>query len=138
MRRLLLGFLTLFAALAAGPAIAEKAPPPGLFVGQGKAYLFKVVDGQPAEARPAAADENPQQGEIRVALRGGMMTVLNAGPQSYDYQAFIAKDGAEKGQRTSVCTLMPGVASMESWSGDLPGIRLANFTPAEPEAMVCR
>jgi hypothetical protein len=138
MRRLLLCYLALIAALIGGPAFAEKKPQPGLFVEQGKAVLFKVVDGQPAEVRPASADEQPRDGEIRVTLRGGMMTVLNSGPQTYDYQAFIAKDAAAKGQRTSVCTLMPGIASMESWPGALPGIRLTNFTPAEAGAMNCR
>ena len=109
---------------------------PGLFVAQGETWFFKIKDGQPADARKGDGDAKPGTDEIRVTLDGGMMQVLNGSPVSYNYQAFIARKASDKGKRTSVCTLMPGITVFESWPGKLPGIRLINFKEAG-EGMVC-
>ena len=130
-----LSVLTLPAATAgqaetsARQAIAE----PGLFVRQGETWFFKVTNGQPADARKGIAAAKPGAGEIRVTLNGGMMAVLSGSQVSYNYQAFITGKASDKGKRTSVCTLMPGITVFESWPDDLPGIRLANFEEASEE-----
>lgn len=130
-----LSVLTLPAATAgqaessARQAIAE----PGLFVRQGETWFFKVTNGQPSHARKGDTVAKPGAGEIRVTLNGGMMEVLSGSPVSYNYQAFITGKASDKGKRTSVCTLEPGVAVFESWPDKLPGIRLANFEEAIEE-----
>jgi hypothetical protein len=138
MRKLLLGLLALIAMSLSGPAMAEKAPQPGLFVKPGESWAFKVVDGQPSEPRLLTNGEQSNQGEImvRFSADGSMLQVRSRAEGSYNYQAFIARKPDEKGKRTSVCTLIPGVMAMESWPGGLPGIRLTNFTEAG-EGMIC-
>jgi hypothetical protein len=122
----------------AGPALAEAAPQPGLFVKPGESWAFKVVDGQPVEPRPLTNGEKGNAGEImvRFSTDGSMLQVRSSAAGSYNYQAYIARKPDDKGKRTSVCTLIPGVMAMESWPGGLPGIRLTNFTEAG-EGMVC-
>jgi hypothetical protein len=115
---------------------ADKNAQPGLFVGQGETWFFKVKDGQPSDARKGDGDAKPGSDEIRVSLDGGMMEVLNGSQVPYNYQAFIAKKASDKGNRTSVCTLLPGVTVFESWPGKLPGIRLTNFKDAG-DGMIC-
>ncbi|WP_391563684.1 hypothetical protein [Novosphingobium sp.] len=128
--------LALAPAAADEPRVAEKYAQPGLFVQQGETWFFKIVDGQPASARTGLDDEKPGEDEIKVSLEGGNMIVLNGSGTAYNYQAFIAKKPGDKGNRTSVCTLIPGVTMYENWPQALPGIRLVNFTKAG-DGMIC-
>jgi hypothetical protein len=115
-------------------------PRPGLFVRMGEAYIFRIVDGQPAQARRAAQGEQAGEGEVRVEVsaRGGtVMTVTNRTGGTLNYEAYIAGDEFEKGTRTSVCTLLNGPFAIEQWPSSLPGIRVTNFEPAG-DSMVCR
>ncbi len=138
MRRLLLGLLAMLAMAFANPTLAGNAPQPGLFVKPGESWAFKVVDGQPAEPRQLTNGDQGNPGEITVRFSsdGSMLQVRSRAEGSYNYQAFIAHKPDERGKRTSVCTLIPGVMAMESWPGGLPGIRLTNFTEAG-EGMIC-
>ncbi len=145
MRRTIMTLALIAMPLGLAPALAqhdgheghgEAKGQPGLFISQGETWFFKISDGQPADARKGRADEKPGSDEIRVSLSGGMMNVLNGSPVPYNYQAFIAKKASDKGNRTSVCTLLPGVTVFESWPGKLPGIRLANFKDAG-DGMIC-
>lgn len=124
------------AAISAQPAWAEK--PEGLFIKPGETVAFRVVDGQPANAHPIGADDTLAEGEIKASFSpdGEMLGVRNHSGTSLNYQAFIARKADDKGKRTSVCTLVPDIAVFENWPGGLPGIRLANFTPAG-EGMIC-
>ena len=139
MCRLLIAIVTIWATLLAGPALADESPLPGLYLKHGESFIFKVIDGQPAEVRSANADERPQSGEVSASLSadGSMLQVVSAADTSLNYQAFIARGATDKGQRTSVCTLLPGVMAMESWPGGLPGIRIVNFKPAG-DGMTCQ
>ncbi len=134
-----------FAALALAAALfsftAEaKEPRPGLFLRSGQAYIFRVENGQPVDVRPAAADEAPQDGELKAEMsaRGGTtLMVTNRSGAALNYEAYIAKDEFERGQRTSVCTLLSGPFAIEQWPERLRGIRITNFVPAG-DGMVCR
>ena len=136
MRLIILAMALVAAPAMLSPAFAEPAAEaakdakPGLFVKQGETWFFKIKDGQPADMRSGGEDEKPNGDEIRVSLDGGNMVVLNGSPVAYNYQAFIAKKPSDKGNRTSVCTLLPGVTAFENWPEKLPGIRLTNFTEA--------
>ena len=142
MRRTIITLALVAMPLGLAPALAqhdgheshgEAKGQPGLFVRQGETWFFKVTNGQPADARKGDAAAKPGAGEIRVTLNGGMMAVLSGSQVSYNYQAFITGKASDKGKRTSVCTLMPGITVFESWPDDLPGIRLANFEEASEE-----
>lgn len=125
-------------ALLAQPAWADKAAQTGLYIKPGEIIAFRIAEGQPAGAHAVAADEKLAEGEIKASFSsdGSMLTVRNHSGASLNYQAFIARNASDKGKRTSVCTLIPEIAILESWPGGLPGIRLANFTPAG-EGMIC-
>ena len=136
MRLIVLALALVAAPTVLSPALAEPAAEsakdarPGLFVKQGETWFFKIKDGQPVDQRQGSEDDKPGSDEIRVSLDGGNMIVLNGSPVAYNYQAFIAKKPSDKGNRTSVCTLIPGALMHEIWPGKLPGIRLTNFTEA--------
>lgn len=139
MRLIVLAMALLAAPTIISPVIAEPAPEaqknarPGLFVAQGETWFFKIKDGQPADLRKGGEDEKPGTDEIRVSLDGGNMLVLNGSSTAYNYQAFISKKPSDKGNRTSVCTLIPGAMMHEIWPGNLPGIRLTNFSEASDQ-----
>ena len=139
MRLLILAMALVAAPAVLSPAFAEPAAEAvknarsGLFVKQGETWFFKIKDGQPTDVRSGGEDEKPGSDEIRVSLDGGNLVVLNGSPTTYNYQAFIAKKSSDKGNRTSVCTLMPGVIAFENWPDKLPGIRLTNFSEAGDE-----
>jgi hypothetical protein len=138
MQRIMLGLLALFALLMAFPALAERTLLPGLFIKPGETWAFRVVESQPAEARRLGQGEEAANGEVQAALSddGSMLHVRNRGTVSLNYQAFVSRKPDDKGKRTSVCTLVPNIAVMESWPGGLPGLRLTNFTDAEG-GMIC-
>jgi hypothetical protein len=131
--------LALLALATAQPSVADKSLPAGLFIKPGEIVAFRIVEGQPDGAHAVGPDDVLADGEIKANLSsdGSMLTVRNHSGASLNYQAFIARSADDKGKRTSVCTLMPEIAVFESWSDGLPGIRLANFTPAG-EGMSCQ
>ena len=127
-----LTLLTFIAATLAQPALAEKAAQPGLFIKPGETVAFRVIDGQPAAAHSLGTDDAVAEGEVKASFSadGENLTVTNHSGVALNYQAFVARDANDKGKRTSVCTLMPEIFVLENWQGGLPGIRLANFSPA--------
>lgn len=137
MLRFVTWFVALFGLVMANPALARDTQP-GLFISPGETWAFKVVNGQPDEARKLLPDDKPTDGEIVASFSpdGAMLRLRNGTEGSFNYQAFIARNPQEKGKRTSVCTLIPNVAMMESWPGGLPGLRLTNFSDAKNE-MIC-
>lgn len=139
MIRAVLGLL--LALGLAAPAVAQDAPLAGLTVKLGESWIFKVQDGQPAEARMATAGEQPGEGEILVTLadqKGRLMKMINNSPTPYNYRAFITSKPGKAGKRTSVCTLMSNRrAALENWSDRFPAIRIADFTAVEEGRMQC-
>jgi len=127
------GGLALAFALTCGTPIAAKDPRPGLFLRNGQAFIFRIENGQPVDVRPAAKDDAPQPGELKAELvdqYGSTLTVTSQAGEQLNYEAYIAKDEFAKGNRTKVCTLVPGQAAFENWAESLAGLRLTNFEPA--------
>jgi hypothetical protein len=137
VHRFAMAIVVLFGLMLVNPALAREAQP-GLFINPGESWAFKVVDGQPTEAHKLSPGGKPAQGEIAASFSsdGSLLSVRNGGEKALNYQAFIARNPKEKGKRTSVCTLVPNVAMMESWPGGLPGLRLTDFSDAG-ESMTC-
>ena len=139
MTRALLGLL--LALGLAAPAVADDAPLTGLTVGVGETWIFRVQDGQPADARKAAADEQPASGEIKVSLsgpKGRQLSVINNSPATYNYRAFITSKPGKPGKRTSVCTIMSNRrVGLETWSDRFPALRITDFVPVEEGRMQC-
>jgi hypothetical protein len=75
----------------------------------------------------------PAKGEIRVKLhafdQGNLvMQVLSRRPETLDYAA-LAVVGLDKPQRTSVCSLHPGITAYESWRWPIRQMALWGFRP---------
>jgi hypothetical protein len=123
--RLLFGL----ALLVSAPALA--AP---LTVRTGETWLFTIDHGQPVHSRTADAAAKPATGEVKVAVRallGTMMTISNNGPQGYTFKAeLIGTDGKAVNART--CTLPPGnQPALESWPQKAAAVRIGDFKPAK-------
>jgi hypothetical protein len=140
MRHILFCLAALGGALLAGPALG--ADRPGLFLRPGDSVIFTLEDGQPVNARPAAEGDQPTGGEIKAEMNvtGGqtMLVVKNGSDRAFNYRAFIVRKADDRGERTSVCTLQPGLLMFESWPGRLPGLRISDFEPGESGQMICR
>jgi hypothetical protein len=91
----------------------------------GKLMPELVTAGHGADA-PA-----PTDGQIRVRVhdfnRGNLiMEIVSRRPETLDYGALIVI-GANKAERTSVCSLRPGIPVFESWQSPIRQIALSNF-----------
>jgi hypothetical protein len=139
-----------------GEAVLAKAEPPMLldekgqparftFIAMepGQTLLFRIDNGKVSDVRMVDADSAPKDGEIRATMesKGGntMLTVLNKGPQAYNYSAAMLRSiDANDGKSTSVCTLLPGISAFEMWPYPIPAIAIGEFTPAPDGEMVCK
>ena len=134
-------------------AHAQEAPPEqdtslmqasyqGLTVDAGETWIFRVVDGQPAQARKVASGTAPGPGELSISLEienGPVMVVTNNDGTWYNYRAFVITKPNTKGHRVTVCTLMGGgLSTYEDWRDPVPAIRIADFTVADANTTVCR
>ena len=138
MKRVAVALLTI--AALAGPASARDTA--GLVIQSGETWIFQVQQGQPVNAHKAGADAKPAAGEFLVTLslqNGTMMQVVNNTDKFYNYRAFMLKRPDDKGQRTSVCTLMSnGRMGFENWPYAIPAIRLSDFIEAGENSMQCQ
>jgi len=88
-----------------------------------------VHTGKISRATPVEA------GQVRFDLAGYdrgrlILQVLSQYPEPIDYGALKVTMGIGP-ERTSVCTLMPGVASFEVWQEPIYQMALWGFRPAE-------
>ncbi len=114
-----------------------------LAMAPGQTLLFRIADGQMTDVRLVDADTVPKDGEIRATMesKGGNTTLhmLNKGPVAYNYTAAMAKSiDAPEGQRTSVCTLLPGLSAFEMWPYAIASIAIGGFKPAPDGQMTCQ
>lgn len=145
--------LMLVATLPANPAHSPSFSPlnpdaiapqalPGLTILMGETWIFHIENGQPAGARRAGPDEKPASGEFKATLDrsgGATMIVTNNSGEWYNYRAFITAKPGHKGNRTSVCTLMPGGRQVfENWPEPFAAIRIADFAEAPDGEMRCQ
>jgi hypothetical protein len=94
-----------------------------------------VASGDEARSRTL------QPGELRATLQAGTegttLTMESAHAEWLNYVAVMATpDG--KGQKTSVCTLIPGKFVIEHWPHGIIYLGLANFDAAPEGQAVCR
>jgi len=90
---------------------------------------------------PQARTHALQPGEIRFDLqeRNGEMflTIQSSHEQRLRYSlVMVTTDG--KPSRTSVCTLMPGIAAIEHWPHPIVQIAATNFYAQAEEGVVCK
>jgi hypothetical protein len=136
----------LAAALAIIPAqsalVAKEKTLPGLLIKSGETWIFHLENGQPANPRTATEADKPGKDELKVSLSpdpGAMLTITNNTSQFLNYRAFITPKPGKKGTSTSVCTVMSnGRKAFEVWQNAVPAIRLADFTPAQDEEVICK
>lgn len=121
----------------------------------GRLTLLSVVHAEPAEAAPhgqapPAARGSPSPlvttppGTVALVLGnaagGAHLKIENGTALAFDYQAAIL-DGAELPARavaTSVCTVLPRLASFENWERRrLPAMLLGGFSPRQTSHVSC-
>lgn len=101
--------------------------------------VFRLIDRSGAlvpelvKAGNTGEAPEPGSGELRVKLQwignGDLsMEVLSRRPETLDYAA-LAVVGMDNPQRTSVCSLMPGITVYESWRWPIRQIALWGFRP---------
>ena len=123
--------LLLSVALTAAPVPAVAEP---LTVRTGETWLFRIDRGEPASAHKVAATAKPPRGEVKVAVRallGTMMTISNNSAQGYTFEAqLVGADGKAVTART--CTLPPGnQPALESWAQKAVAVLIGSFKPAK-------
>jgi len=116
--------------LAAAPAQAA-----GFTVKVGETWLFKVKNGEPAEARMVTPSATIPKGQIKVAVRsmlGTAMTITNNSPIAYTFRAELISRGKATVARS--CTL-PAKAqpAFEQWSQKADAIRIGGFKVADKD-----
>lgn len=106
--------------------------------------IFRLVDRNgtlvPQLVRAGDSGEAPEpaSGEIRVKVhtfnQGTLiMEVLNQHPDMLEYAALVVV-GTDQAQRTSVCSLAPGITVFESWQWPIRQIALWSFRPTKEQS----
>ena len=125
--KILLGAIML--ALA---SIAQAAP---LTVRAGETWMFKVKDGQPADAHKVEPSAKPGKGQVMVTVRSLFGTVLitsNNSSVSYSFNAELLPGENLTAVRT--CTLpVGGKPDFEQWQQKAQAVRISNFRAAGDE-----
>ena len=116
--------------IAAAPAQAA-----GLTVKVGETWLFKIKNGEPAEARKVTPSATIPRGQIKVAVRsmlGTAMTITNNSPIAYTFRAELISGGKATAARP--CTL-PAKAqpAFEQWPQKADAIRIGGFKIADKD-----
>jgi hypothetical protein len=92
-----------------------------------------VLKPQLVQAGHDVDAREPADGEVRVKLHefnNGTLTMeaLSRRRETLDFAALVV-GGRDKPQRTSVCSLHPGITSYESWRWPIHQIALSGFRP---------
>jgi hypothetical protein len=122
--------------------VAKEKTLPGLLIKSGETWIFHLEKGQPANPRPATKADQLGKDELKASLSleaGAMLIITNNTSQFLNYHAFITPKPGKKGAPTSVCTIMSnGRMAFESWPNSIPALRLADFTPAQEDGVICK
>jgi hypothetical protein len=114
------GVLTLVSAV---PATAAEAAPP--------------TPGRPPKAAPAA----PEPGAIALTLGAepsqSILKIDSGLSLAFDYHAALRREGAAASEATSVCTVLPLLASWEHWPYAVRSITLSRFVTRKTNEVVC-
>jgi hypothetical protein len=113
-------------------SIAQTAP---LTVRAGESWVFKVKDGQPADAHKIDAKGKPAKGEVMVTVRSLFGTVLittNNSSIAYSFNAELLPATNLTAVRT--CVLKSGgKPGLEQWEQRAQAVRISNFRAAGNE-----
>ncbi|MCY7398113.1 MAG: hypothetical protein LH466_04650 [Sphingomonas bacterium] len=104
-----------------------------LTIQPGETWLFRVAHGRPVEAQRVAATAAPAPGQIKLAAKrmmGTMLTLTNNSRVAYTYRAtLVGSDG--KAIVAKSCVLPAGNRlAMESWPQVAVAVRVSDFKPA--------
>lgn len=117
--------------LAIAPA-AQTAP---LTIRSGESWVFKVRDGQPADAHKVGPAAKPARGEVMVTVRslfGTVLITINNSSVAYSFNAelFPATNLTE----VRTCALPSGgKPGLEQWEEKAKAVRISNFRAAGNE-----
>ena len=116
-------------------AIASAAQAAPLTIHAGESWMFKVKDGQPADAHKVDPTAKPAKGEVMVTVRSLFGTVLimsNNSSVAYSFNAELLPGANLTAVRT--CTLPPGgKPDLEQWAQNAQAVRISNFRAAGNE-----
>jgi hypothetical protein len=116
--------------LAAAPAQAA-----GLTIRTGETWIFKVKNGEPAQARKVPPSATIPKGQIKVAVRammGTAMTVTNNSPIAYTFRAELISGGKATVARS--CTLPANAhPTFEQWEQKAEAVRIGGFKIADAD-----
>lgn len=122
-------FATVMLAIA---SVAQAAP---LTVRAGESWVFKVRNGQPADAHKVDATVKPAKGELMVTVRSLFGTVLittNNNSVAYSFNAELIPAANLTAVRT--CALpVGGKPDLEQWGQKAQAVRISNFRAAGNE-----
>lgn len=116
-----------------GIASAVQSAP--LTVKPGESWIFRVKDGQPADARKVTPTAKPSKGEVMVTVRSLFGTILittNNSSVAYSFNAELFPGANLTAVRT--CPLPAGgKPDLEQWQQDAQAVRISNFRAAGSE-----
>jgi hypothetical protein len=109
----------------------------------GQSVIFKPAKGKMQEIRIIEGNIKPGAGELRADFSSGpneaKLIVTNGSGEAYNYSAWILdKKGAQKGVSTSICTVRPGLFSLEHWPYPIKAIRIGTFKSSKNSKIICR
>lgn len=120
------------AVMLAIASVAQTAP---LTVRAGETWIFKVKDGQPADAHKVGPAVKPAKGEVMASVRSLFGTVLittNNSGTAYSFNAELYPPANLTAVRT--CALPSGGRpGLEQWVQKAQAVRISNFRAAGNE-----
>ena len=123
----------IFAAALLATASVVGAQP--LTVRAGESWIFKVNDGQPANAHKVQPVAKPGKGELMISVRalfGTTMIVTNNSAVAYRFNAELVPARNMTALRT--CSLPTGAKPIvEQWNQRADAVRVSNFRATENE-----
>src|SRR5690348_8510314 len=116
-------------------AIAFVAQADPLTVRAGESWVFKVRDGQPADAHRVGATVKPAKGEVMVtvhSLFGTVLIITNNSSNSYSFNAELFP--AKNLTAVRACAVPAGgKPGLEQWEQKAQAVRISNFRSAGSE-----
>lgn len=109
-------------------AIASVAQTAPLTVRTGESWVFKVRDGQPADAHKVEPTVKPAKGELMVTVRSlfGTVLIITNNSVAYSFNAELIPAANLTAVRT--CALPGGgKPDLEQWEQKAQAIRISNF-----------
>lgn len=110
-----------------------------LTVRMGETWLFEVRNGNPVDARKAAADAVPTASQLKVSLRpmmGATLIMTNNSRFDYAYRATLILPSGKSDSSHACVVPANGRAAIENWNRPVAAVRIGYFRPA-PAGSLC-